>query len=481
MTVEGGALAFHSYDISNPVVMAEALRWCSGRRGADLTAEDAEGANLQPFAEAALTLGAQMLSYGADAGGVSSLAGTVVHLADRAEEVGKALTEGACRATKEVTEAATAATRDAAKITTEALSLAAKQVTEQLSGAVRQTAETMQGELGRLLVGTEAPVAKAVQELVAKQMGESAITMQRTFSETLGTVAATLDVGNPASPLAKLEVRLGERQDRQHGELKAQVKEVIEAVTAASTAAQTAAAVAAVHALSPSKGRPFEENVGTTLEAIATGMGGQYTATGDTTGSIRSCRKGDGVIELPSLDGLGMVRVVVEMTTTGASRKWSTYLGEAERNREAHASIGIVPSTDLVPGGGLIGTVGGTRLVVAYGDDGDPALLRAACVLLALRAQRELINERGGADLAVADARLSEAQALLVTLTEIVKAAVGVKTGAGKVVLGLEGLQESMARCLAQARTALVSGTATAVSGSQDREAAGAGEGSAAA
>jgi hypothetical protein len=51
---------------------------------------------------------------------------------------------------------------------------------------------------------------------------------------------------------------------------------------------------------------------------------------------------------------------------------------------------------------------------------------------------------------------------MLVTLTDVMKTAVGVRSSAAKVVLGLEGLHESLTRCLTQARAALVTGAGTA-------------------
>jgi hypothetical protein len=455
-----GDLRFNGFAMSDPTVTAEAARWTTGVRASEVPAGDAEGVELSPFANAALTLGAQMLTYGAEAGGIATLAGTVVQLADRAETASAALADDVTRASKAVTEAASTATREAANQTTAALTAAAKHVTVEIGTAVTQTKESLQAELGRLLIGADAPMVKAVEDLVAKQLSLSAVTMQSTFRDALGSVSATLDVGNPTSPLAKLETRIGERQDRQHTELTAQVKEVREAVAAATTAAQTATAVAAARSLSPAKGRPFEEAIGTYMEQIAAGLGGTYTATGDAVGSVRGCKKGDGVLELPSADGIGTVRIAIEMTTTGASRKWSSYLDETERNREAHASLGIVPNPDLVPGGAMLAPVGLNRLVVAFGEDGDPSLLRAACVLLGLRAQRDLMSERAGADLTVVDNRLAESQQMLVTLTDVIKTATGVKTGAAKVVVGLEALQEALARCLSQARAALVAGAA---------------------
>ena len=43
-------------------------------------------------------------------------------------------------------------------------------------------------------------------------------------------------------------------------------------------------------------------------------------------GELRNCEKGDGVLEVPSSDGHDMVGLVVEMTTTGAARRWGPYL-----------------------------------------------------------------------------------------------------------------------------------------------------------
>lgn len=454
VTLTGGALVLEKVSIDTPVVMAEALHWTEGRRGVPVSQEQGEGADLSCFAVSALTLGAQMLSYGAEAGGVATLSGTVTQLAARAEAASSALASDVSRASKSATELATSMTREAAGQTAAALNAAAEQAVKEIGGAVVATRTTLQSELTRLLGSEDTPVVHAVQQLVAEQMSASAVNLQRTFTETLGTVSATLDVGNPGSPLAKLETRIGERAERQHREVNQQLERVREAVTAATSAASTAAAVAAAHSASPAKGLPFEERIGEQLEGIAAGLGGTYTSVGSTAGAVRSSKKGDGILEVPAMDGSGPVRVVVEMTTTGASRKWSPYLEEAERNREAQASLGVVPGPELVPGGNLLASVGDNRLVVAADGGIDPGLLRAACVLLVLRAQRDIAARRGG-DLTPVDDRLAEAQSLLDALAEILKTAAGVKAGASKVVTNLEAVHASMTRCMLQARATL--------------------------
>jgi hypothetical protein len=454
VTIRGGALVFEHFREADPRVVAEAARWVGGARGAAVPEGTTEGEDLSAFASVALGLAAQVMSLGPEVSGLSTLASTVSQMSDRAHEASAALTADVTRATAEATEAAARATREAVRVTAETLTAARQQVAADMAATVGAATARVREEVERLL-GDDTPVARNVRDLVSSQMADSSARMQRTFAETLGAVSSILDVGNPTSPLARLEHRLAERQDRQHAEVTARIDQVRETVSAATAAAQTAVAVAAVQASSPAKGRPFEESVGAALEEIAAGLGGSYEATGDTVGALRACRKGDGVLELPSLDGAGGVRIAIEMTTTGAARKWGPYLDEAERNREADASIGVVPSANLVPGRAAIAAVAPNRVVVAHDAEGGHALLRAAAVLLSLRVQRDAVRDHQGLDLTAVDARIADAEQLLGALSEVLKAAAGVKAGAAKVMAGLEGTHEALARALALARAAL--------------------------
>ncbi|GAA2756188.1 hypothetical protein [Actinopolymorpha rutila] len=86
--------------------------------------------------------------------------------------------------------------------------------------------------------------------------------------------------------------------------------------------------------------------------------------------------------------------------------------------------------------------------------------MQAAALLVALRVQRDAALEGDGAAAAEADRRLAEAQAQLALLAETLKAAQTVRTGAGKVVSGLEAVHEALVRSLLQARAALAAGAA---------------------
>jgi hypothetical protein len=162
------------------------------------------------------------------------------------------------------------------------------------------------------------------------------------------------------------------------------------------------------------------------------------------------------VIEVPAADPGGPVpKVMVELTTQGHPRNWAQYLEVAERNRSAQASLGIVPSRDLVPDGDILAVVGPNRMVIAFDPDEDePGLLRATVQLLAVQAQRRLAEDRAG-DLGLVDARLDEARRRLLEMGEIIKSAVTVRNGAGKVVSSLETLHTSLGLVIEQARAAL--------------------------
>lgn len=145
---------------------------------------------------------------------------------------------------------------------------------------------------------------------------------------------------------------------------------------------------------------------------------------------------------------------MLEFTTSGAARNWPSYLADAERNRAAQASLGIVPTRDLVPGREMIAILGAGRAVIAYDAADDPAMVRAAVQLLVVQAQRRVAEARGG-DIGVADRKIAEARQHLVAMQEVLKAALSVRAGASKVVTGLEGLHANLTQLLEQAQAAI--------------------------
>jgi hypothetical protein len=440
-------IVFSGFVERDPRTVASARQWVEAHGAAQ---------GLATWASTVLPLGAQVLALGEASGGLGGLATTVAQLAERAEAASNALAAEVSRASTTAAESAVTATRSAAEETTKALAQARAQAGQDLAAAAKTASASVSAELGRLLGGEDAPVAKAVLELVRKQMEESEARNQRALVNVVDRANAAWDADNPASPVAALERRLAERQERQHASIVSGIEAVRTGVAAVAVSASNQAAAAAAVAASPAKGRTFEEQAGIALEGIAASLGGTYTATGDAVGSIRACKKGDGILEFPDPAGGEPTRIVVEMTTTGAARKWGPYLDEAMKNRDCDAALGVVPSADLVPGGVALAPSGPGRIILAFEpESGGLSVMSAACTLLMLHAQREAARRRSGGNHAEVDARLAEAEGQLAALADTLKAAAGVRSGVAKVITGIEACQEGLARSLGRARSAL--------------------------
>jgi hypothetical protein len=197
------------------------------------------------------------------------------------------------------------------------------------------------------------------------------------------------------------------------------------------------------------------------------GLGAAFERTGLTVGLLRNCKKGDGVVELPTgRDGDPSPRVVVEISTQEGGRDWPAYLREAERNRGCAVSLGIVRSSSQVPGGEPLALLGPTRAVIAFDPDTDsPALLRAALQLLAVEARRRVAG--AGCDVQAADSKIGAAREQLAQLIALHKLATGVRDNAGKVVAGLDATHAALSQSLDQALAALRAAAPATIGGAE--------------
>jgi hypothetical protein len=152
----------------------------------------------------------------------------------------------------------------------------------------------------------------------------------------------------------------------------------------------------------------------------------------------------------------GDVRVALEMTDSERSG-WSAYLDEAERNRGAIASLGIVRNADQNGGHGLL-CLGPRRLVMAFDPETDDVdRLRTAVQLLRLMAQAAARDTAGG-EVRIAEEKLSEALITLGRIEKITKTAGSVRQHANTIETESEKLRGELTRLLTQARIALGTG-----------------------
>lgn len=117
----------------------------------------------------------------------------------------------------------------------------------------------------------------------------------------------------------------------------------------------------------------------------------EYTETGTLVGRLARCKKGDGVLAVPGEPA----KVVLEMTDSPRTG-WVDYLDEAERNRDAAASLSLVRTMEQ-NGGQSIRVLGSRRIVMAFApEQDDPSLLRT--VVMLLRAAAIAANARTGGE-----------------------------------------------------------------------------------
>lgn len=431
---EHNHLVIEAMTISNAAVLGEARHWSTGRRSepADLTS--LADADLTPFVEQALAVGSLALT---SAGGLQQ--GVSVHtLVTEAEERTAKASEAAVKQTEL---AVTRASETLTKATTDT----AKQLTESIEGANRR----LDHELTRLLGGEDPELARRLRPLLDKAMADHRIKMTADTEKLLDRVSRQFNPADPASPMAVQMRTLTDAQKEQSAALKQQQDALAAKLDGVITALQVKQAHEAVVSRTALKGASYEENVHPVLHDIAAGLGDQYTETGTVVGIKSRSKKGDGVLAV----GAGEVRVVVEMTDSDRP-KWSDYLQEAEQNRGAHASLGLVRFREQLGGQTLL-TLGPRRLVLVFDPEvDDPALLR--CALQLLRQAAAVAAAPGDtSELAKAEETLVEALEKLAALGRIKQSADRIRRGATAIETDAATLETELTRLLTKARAAL--------------------------
>jgi hypothetical protein len=150
-------------------------------------------------------------------------------------------------------------------------------------------------------------------------------------------------------------------------------------------------------ARTPLHGIAFEERLGVLLAEEAGRLGDLFEATGETTGAIKQCRKGDYVIEMSADSSAAHARVVWEAKEkqSHSLRAALEEIAEARRNRQAQVGV-FVFSRKVAPDGLESLQRHGSDIVVVWDAD-DPAsnlVVRAAYSLTRALAVREARSDR---------------------------------------------------------------------------------------
>ncbi|MBN3453342.1 Fis family transcriptional regulator [Mycolicibacterium sp.] len=423
-------------------VAREAQRWTTGERGPIV--DDFEvlaTADLSAFVTEAVKIGSHALSAAGQAQDARALERMMKDLGEKAADTSTKAVEATATVVKDASEAVAKASLDAKKAITDADKATRKEL--------QDSTKTVVNEVRRLFGGQHPEVVERMVPVLEKFGADLDAKAKSTFSALHDKAVKQFDPSDPTSPIAKHTATLDAQQQKltkliadNHSDLTRKVDEVVVAL-------KVQEAKKAITTRSPEKGFVYEDAMGSLLHDIAAGLGDEYTDTRNTTGIVSRCKMGDGVLILEG----GKTQVVVELTNS-ADRKWGPYFDEAERNREANASLGIVPTAEQ-NGGQSIRVLGSRRIVLAFDPQSDdPALLRT--VVMLLRASALTVSSRRGAEeIATAEEKISEAIAQLDKIDKVKKLASSIQKNANKIETDCTGINAGIQRLLTDALTAL--------------------------
>jgi len=233
-------------------------------------------------------------------------------------------------------------------------------------------------------------LSRLVGEFSLDAEGSALSRLSKMLSATSEKIGRDLTLDDDASALSRLKRELLgtiEQLSKGQVEFHAQVREAMARLDTRKRE----------EARTPRHGVTFEERLGALVADEAQRQGDLYEATGDTTGVIRQCKKGDHVVELGADSAAAHARIVWEAKEKHAYalRAALEEFHEARRNRAAQIGV-FVFSRATAPEGLETLQRHGSDVVVVW-DAEDPAsdmVVRAAYSLARALAVRERRTDR---------------------------------------------------------------------------------------
>jgi hypothetical protein len=209
--------------------------------------------------------------------------------------------------------------------------------------------------------------------------------LSRMLTATSDQIGKNLTLDDDASPLSRLKRELLgtiEQLTKSNVEFQSQVREALAKLdTRKREGARTTR-----------HGVEFEERLGALLGEEAQRLGDLHEATGETTGAIKLCKKGDHVIELGADSAAANARIVWEAKEkqSYSLRSALAEIDEARRNRQAQVGVFVFSRKTAPEGLESLQRHGSDVVVVWDAEDGASDLVvRAAYSLARALAVRE--------------------------------------------------------------------------------------------
>lgn len=443
------AVVIRSLTVTDLSVVSESRRWSTGQRGDPQEVGDMVDADLTSFVTQALTIGSQAITAAGGAQDKFDLERLVTEVGTRTAEVSSKSAEATSQSAAAAVEAFSKASTEASKAIGEADAAARKSYAETVAVAN----QSLQGELQRIFGGDSPELLEKLRPVLATFSAELDTRVAKQTSLLLEKAARQFDPADPTSPMAKHAAELRAQQEalsltlvKNHETITSKVDELSTAIKVNAATQASALRTANITTL---KGHTYADGVHAVMHGLAVGLGDEYADTGVTVGAVPRSKKGDGVL---TVDG-GSARVVLEMTDSSRA-SWNDYLDEAERNRCAAASLGLVRTVSQNCGQS-IRVLGTRRIVMAFDPDiDDPDLLRAVIQLQRVAAIAAS-SRRDSEGLVTAEERITEAQAALEKVNLIRSASGSIRKNADTIDRECNAVQTAVDRLLGQALDAL--------------------------
>lgn len=432
--------------VTDKDVAREAQRWTTGERGpvVDDVAVLA-GANLTAFVAEAVKIGAHALSAAGQVRETNALDRMLKEVGDRTSQ-----------ASTEAAKLAERAARDAASTVTKATDAAKKALVEvdartrsELIDAVKSAKIDLSAEVRRIFGGDSPEFVERLQPLLDQFGTRLDARVAASTTELIKKATSQFDPAVPTSPMAKHQAMVADYQEKLIKQLTANHQELAKKVEEVVTALKIEDAKATIASVTPIKGDSYADQVHRLMLGIASGLGDEYVDTSALTGKLPRSKKGDGVLTI----GGAATRVVVEMTDS-ARVGWIEYLDEAERNRDAMASLGLVRSA-IQNGGQTVRVLGPRQIVMAFDPDHDDTDILRTVVLLLRTASLTTAARSGAHEIATAEEKVGTAIDALSKIDDMKKLAASIGNSAEKIDRQCSSVTATVRRLLAEALDAL--------------------------
>ncbi len=311
--------------------------------------------------------------------------------------------------------------------------------------------DNKEGALSRLVVELaehHGEVSEALEKRIGEVMAEFSLDREDSaLSRLVGRVeqaqhqiSSEFSLDDEGSALARMKRELLEVIDTQrqanerfHGEVLGKLAEMV--------ARKQEAARSTRH------GDDFEHAVFEQLNSLSQRAGDIATPTGNTTGRIKNCKKGDAVIELGPEHAAAGARIVTE-AKEDASYTLQKALAEAEearKNRDATVGLFVFSACSAPEGLEPLGRYGNDVVLVWDAEDtrSDVVLVAGVSVARALCARGRARSDAEAADFDAIERAILEIEKQARGLDEVTRSAETIKSGSEKILKRAEIMRKA--------------------------------------